>query len=156
MSKNPVIVYGASGYTGRLVAEYLRELNVPFTAVGRNEKLVQDVMDKLPGRETAQLDVSSVKHDKASLVKLFKGAKVVCNMVGPFISYGPDVVEACLEAGCHYLDTTGEQDWVLMCKESGATPLRRRACFWRPASRRCTPPARSPRRSRSKPRSRHA
>lgn len=115
--KKPVIVYGASGYTGRLICEYLRELNVPFTAVGRNEKLVQDVMDKLPGRETAQLDVASVKHDKASLVKLFKGASVVCNTVGPFISYGPDVVEACLEAGCHYTDTTGEQDWVLMCKE---------------------------------------
>ena len=33
-------------------------------------------------------------------------------MVGPFIKYGPEVVEACLAAGCHYTDTTGEQDWV--------------------------------------------
>ncbi len=86
--KKPVIVYGASGYTGRLICEYLRELNVPFTAVGRNEKLVKDVMDKLPGTETARFDVTTVKHDKASLVKLFKGASVVCNTVGPFISYG--------------------------------------------------------------------
>jgi hypothetical protein len=44
---------------------------------------------------------------------LAEAAKVVSNMAGPFIKYGPDVVEASLAAGCHYLDTTGEQDWVL-------------------------------------------
>ncbi len=130
--KKPVIVYGASGYTGRLICEYLRELNVPFTAVGRNEKLVKDVMDKLPGTETARFDVTTVKHDKASLVKLFKGASVVCNTVGPFISYGGDVVEACLEAGCHYLDTTGEQDWVLECKEKWGADFARKGLLLSP------------------------
>ena len=50
------------------------------------------------------------------LAKLFDGAKVVSNMVGPFSKYGPEVAEACLAAGCHYTDTTGEQDWVLDAK----------------------------------------
>ena len=45
------------------------------------------------------------------LAKLFSGAKVVCNNVGPFIYYGPTVVEACLKAGCHYIDIAGEQAW---------------------------------------------
>ena len=56
----------------------------------------------------------------------------------------PTVVEACLAAGCHYIDTTGEQDWVLLrAGETGATNSRRRACCSRPVSRRCTRPARS-------------
>ncbi len=46
--KKPVIVYGASGYTGRLVCEYLRELGIPFIAAGRDAKRVQEVMDKVP------------------------------------------------------------------------------------------------------------
>lgn len=54
-----------------------------------------------------------VAHDVESLTSVFRGASVVCNMVGPFIRYGPEVVEASLGAGCHYLDTSGEQDWVL-------------------------------------------
>eukprot|EP01034_Spumella_vulgaris_P011784 gene11784-14996_t len=106
MSKKPVIVYGASGYTGRLVCEYLRELGIPFIAAGRDAKRVQEVMDKVPGIETADYEVAEVEHDVAALTKLFKGVQVVCNMVGPFIKYGPETVEAALAAGCHYLDTT--------------------------------------------------
>jgi hypothetical protein len=53
-----------------------------------------------------------------ALTELFDGAKVVCNMVGPFSSYGHEVVQACINAGCHYLDTTGEQDWMIACDET--------------------------------------
>ena len=111
--KRPVVVYGASGYTGRLVCEYLRELNVPFTAVGRDGARVKAVLDRVPGVETADSEVAEVEHSVGKLTELFTGASVVCNMVGPFIKYGGDVVEAALAAGCHYTDTTGEQDWVL-------------------------------------------
>ncbi len=114
--KRPVVVYGASGYTGRLVCEYLRELNVPFIAAGRDKARVQAVVDKIPGIETADYEVVEVEHSVEALTKLFKGARVVSNMVGPFIKYGPEVVEACLATGCHYTDTTGEQDWVLDAK----------------------------------------
>lgn len=115
--KKPVIVYGASGYTGRLVCEYLREYNIPFIAAGRNAAAIQAVMDKVPGIETADYEVVEVAHTVEALTELFRGARVVSNMVGPFIKYAPEVVEACLAAGCHYTDTTGEQDWTMLAQE---------------------------------------
>jgi short subunit dehydrogenase-like uncharacterized protein len=120
--KKPVVVYGVSGYTGRLVCEYLRELNVPFIAAGRDAARTKEVVERIPGIETARYEVVGVEHNVEALTKLFKGAQVVCNMVGPFIRYGGEVVEACAQAGCHYVDTTGEQDWVLEAKSKwGAT-----------------------------------
>lgn len=113
MSTKPVVVYGASGYTGRLVCEYLREYNIPFIAAGRDKARIREVLDKVPGIEDVDHEIVEVEHDTAALTELFRGAKVVSNMVGPFIKYGPEVVEAALAAGCHYIDTTGEQDWVL-------------------------------------------
>ena len=51
----PVVVYGVSGYTGRLICEYLREYHVPFIAAGRDGKKVQAVVDKIPGIEITSL-----------------------------------------------------------------------------------------------------
>jgi hypothetical protein len=112
-SKPPVIVYGASGYTGRLVMEYLRELHVPFIAAGRDSGRLQEIVSRVPGIETIEHEVVEVEHEIGALTELFQGAPVVCNLVGPFIKHGHEVVEAALAAGCHYLDTTGEQDWML-------------------------------------------
>jgi len=118
MTDKPVIVYGASGYTGRLICEYLREYNVPFLALGRDEGKLDSAMDKnVAGIETARYEVATTEHTVEALAKLFRGASVVCNTVGPFARYGPEVVEACLAAGVHYLDTTGEQDWMIVCDE---------------------------------------
>jgi NAD(P)-dependent dehydrogenase (short-subunit alcohol dehydrogenase family) len=118
MSDKPVIVYGASGYTGRLICEYLREYGVPFVAAGRDEDRLTDSMNShVPGIETADYEVTVVEHDVEALTELFKGAKVVLNTVGPFSKWGPAVVEASLAAGVHYTDTTGEQDWLITCDE---------------------------------------
>jgi short subunit dehydrogenase-like uncharacterized protein len=116
--KKPVVVYGVSGYTGRLVVEYLREFNVPFIAAGRDADRIKEVVDKVPGIDTVPHEIVEVEHTVEALTELFDGAKVVCNMVGPFIQYGPEVVEAALAAGCHYQDTTGEQDWVIHASET--------------------------------------
>jgi short subunit dehydrogenase-like uncharacterized protein len=116
--KRPVVVYGASGYTGRLVCEYLRELGVPFIACGRDGERVKTCVERLPGLDAADYEVVEVKHTVAALTELFTGARAVCNMVGPFIKFGSEVVEACLAAGTHYLDTTGEQDWVMLAEEN--------------------------------------
>ncbi|WP_433782309.1 DUF5938 domain-containing protein [Actinomycetospora sp. CA-101289] len=114
----PVVVYGASGYTGRLVCEYLREYGVPFVAAGRDSsKLKAATESHVAGIETADYEVVEVAHDVASLTELFRGASVVCNTVGPFSTLGPEVVQACLAAGVHYTDTTGEQDWLITCDE---------------------------------------
>lgn len=117
MSEKKVVVYGATGYTGRLIIEYLREYNVPFVAAGREASRVQDVLDKIPGIETADYEVAEVEHTVDALTALFEGASVVCNTVGPFSELGPEVVEASLAAGAHYIDTTGEQDWLVTCDE---------------------------------------
>ena len=114
-SKKPVVVYGASGYTGRLVCEYLREYGIPFIAAGRSADKIQAAMrSNVAGIETASYEVVEVKHSVEALTQLFKGASVVLNTVGPFAKFGPEVVEACLAAKCHYADTTGEQDWLIL------------------------------------------
>ncbi len=99
MSKKPVVIYGITGYTGRLVAEYLREYRVPFIAAGRDAKRIREVLDKVPGIENADYEIAEVEHTTEALTKLLKGTKVLCNMVGPFMKYGPEAVEACLAAG---------------------------------------------------------
>lgn len=113
----PVVVYGVSGYTGRLICEYLRELGVPFVAAGRDAARVKEVVDKIPGIETADYEIMEVEHTADALAEAFQGAKVICNTVGPFIKFGPEVVEAALRIGADYLDTTGEQDWVIDARE---------------------------------------
>jgi short subunit dehydrogenase-like uncharacterized protein len=116
-ASKPVVVYGASGYTGRLICEYLREFNVPFIAAGRDKARIAEALEKVPGIDTVDYEIVEVAHDVQPLAELFEGARVVCNTVGPFAQYGPEVVEACLAAGCHYTDTTGEQDWLIECDE---------------------------------------
>ncbi|MBA3906720.1 MAG: saccharopine dehydrogenase, partial [Pseudonocardiales bacterium] len=69
----PVVVYGVSGYTGRLICEYLREYHVPFIAAGRDGKKVQAVVDKIPGIDTVEHDVVEVSHDVDALTELFTG-----------------------------------------------------------------------------------
>ncbi len=117
-SDKPVVVYGASGYTGRLVCEYLREFNVPFIAAGRDKARIAEVLDKIPGIDTVAHEIVEVEHQVAPLTELLGDAQVVCNTVGPFAQYGAEVVEACLATGCHYTDTTGEQDWLISCDEA--------------------------------------
>ena len=80
MSKSkqkPVVVYGASGYTGRLVCEYLRQYEIPFVAAGRNAERLEEIMQKVPGIETADYEVRAVDHDTDALTKLFEGSSVV-------------------------------------------------------------------------------
>ena len=108
----PVILYGANGFSGRLVAEFLREYNVPFIAAGRSRCRIEEVLRHVPGIETADYEIAETAGSTDELTRLFTGAKVVCNTVGPFIYNGPRVIEACLKAGCHYLDIGGEQAWL--------------------------------------------
>jgi short subunit dehydrogenase-like uncharacterized protein len=115
--KRPVVLYGASGFSGRLIAEFLREFHVPFIAAGRDGAKVKDVMAGVPGIGTADYEVVEVAHEVDALAALFEGARVVCNSVGPCFRFAPTVVEAALKAGCHYIDTGGETPWVRAAKE---------------------------------------
>jgi uncharacterized protein YbjT (DUF2867 family) len=112
MSKRPVVVYGASGYTGRLVCESLRNYGLPFVAAGRDKARLESAMRLVPGIETAEYEVVAVEHRTEALSELFHGAEIVCNTVGPFLYYGETVVEAAARAGVHYIDTTGELEFM--------------------------------------------
>lgn len=116
--KKPVVVLGANGYTGRLVMESLAEFGIPFVAAGRNSSKVEEVVKNVPGIDSAEYEILELPVDKSALVGAFSGAQVVCNTVGPFYKLGSTVVEAALEAGCHYTDSAGEQAWLFQAKKA--------------------------------------
>ncbi|CAE6920510.1 Sacchrp_dh_NADP domain-containing protein [Pseudomonas marincola] len=111
-----VLVYGASGYTGKLVAESLAQRKMPFYMAGRTLDRLQNALAVVEERHGQKVDAELVivNHNLGELVELLQRLeiKVLINNVGPFMQLGWPVVEACLEAGVHYLDTTGEQDWT--------------------------------------------
>ena len=118
MAKHPIVVYGASGYTGMLVMDWLIDQNIPFTAVARNAKRTQEMMAQRVVRlESATYEIVEAEHSVEALTKAFQGARVVCNTVGPFVNFGLTGVEAALKAGCHHLDTTGEQSYMFEARE---------------------------------------
>ncbi len=121
MMKNSrrVLIYGASGYTGKLVAECLAQRNIPFYMAGRNRERLQQALDVVEQRFGSAVDaeIAVATNTPQDLMPLFERVDVVINVSGPFMQIGWPVVESALEAGCHYLDTTGEQDWTNAVKE---------------------------------------
>ena len=116
-----VVVYGASGYTGKLIAWKLATRGIPFIAAGRNQARLEAEMAKVPELKGHDYRCVAVAHDRKALAELFAGKKVVINVAGPFMQIGRPVVEASLDAKCHYFDTTGEADWMSLLKnEFGA------------------------------------
>ena len=69
MRDHPIVVYGATGYTGRLICEYLREFNVPFIAAGRDKARIAEALDKVPGIDTVEYEIVEVAHDCGHLVQ---------------------------------------------------------------------------------------
>ncbi len=118
MAKHPVVVYGASGYTGMLIMDVLIDQNIPFTAVTRNAERAREMMAQRVVRlESATYEIIECDHSVESLTRAFSGAKVVCNTVGPFANFGLVAVEAALKAGCHHIDTTGEQGYIRQVRD---------------------------------------
>jgi hypothetical protein len=78
----PVVVYGAGGFSARLIIEFLREYNVAFTAAGRNRAKIEEVLAHVPGIGTADYEVVEVAHDVDALAALLEGATVVCGRRG--------------------------------------------------------------------------
>ena len=133
-AKRPVVIYGANGFSGRLVAEFLREYHVPFIAAGRSRARLEEVMNHVPGIETADCEIVETTGSIEELTTIFTGAKVVCNTAGPFIYNGPRVIAAALNAGCHYLDIGGEQAWLREVSESWGESFARRGLLAAPAT----------------------
>ena len=120
MSGKPrVFIYGASGYTGKLVAESLAQRGIPFVFAGRNRERLEAglkiVEERFGGPVAAEIGVAG--NTLEDLLPLLQDIDVVINVAGPFMQIAWPVVEAALQASCHYLDTTGEQDWTLAIRK---------------------------------------
>ena len=103
-----IVIYGSSGLTGSLVAHSLREHELDFVLAGRDSSRLQAVADEVGNPETRSAPV----YDVDALARIFEDADVVINCAGPFSAIGEPVVRAALQADCHYLDTSGEQEFV--------------------------------------------
>ncbi|HEX7481633.1 MAG TPA: saccharopine dehydrogenase NADP-binding domain-containing protein, partial [Polyangiales bacterium] len=110
--RKQVVVYAASGYTGRLTCESLTALKVPFIAAGRNQGRLDAVVSEMRARG-ADCEARVAEHTPWGLRELLHGVKVVINTSGPFSLLGHAVVDAALAEGCNYVDCTGEQDFML-------------------------------------------
>lgn len=115
-SNYQVVIYGASGYTGKLIAWKLATRGIPFIAAGRSQPRLEAEMAKVPELKGLDYRCVAVAHERKALAELFAGKKVVINVAGPFMQIGRPVVEAALDAKCHYFDTTGEADWMSLLK----------------------------------------
>jgi short subunit dehydrogenase-like uncharacterized protein len=106
-----VVVFGATGFVGKLVAAYLAEHAPEGTRIalaGRSERRLEEVRSALPARARDWPLVVADAADPDSLRTLAESTTVVASTVGPYLRYGLPLVEACAEAGTHYADLTGE------------------------------------------------
>ena len=132
-----IVVYGATGYTGRLVAEYLVQhygtrADAPKWAMaGRSQTKLQEVRDLIGAPADTALIVADAD-DPASLAAMAARTRAILTTVGPYQLYGEPMVAACAAAGTDYADLCGEPGWMLQmiekfdatAKASGA-----RICF---------------------------
>ena len=110
-----IVVYGATGYTGRLVAEYLAHHHagsgIKWAMSGRSKAKLEEVRDLIGApAETPLIEANS--DDPASMAALAQSTRVVLTTVGPYQLYGEPLVKACVEAGTDYADLCGEPGWM--------------------------------------------
>jgi short subunit dehydrogenase-like uncharacterized protein len=101
-----IAVYGASGYTGQLVAAELRRRDIDAVLSGRDAERLARV--GWPGSEVRP----AKPDDPAALAEAFRDCDAVINCAGPFTSFCEAIVRAAIAAGCHYVDTSAEQVYV--------------------------------------------
>jgi short subunit dehydrogenase-like uncharacterized protein len=103
-----VVVLGASGFTGRLVAKALVARGVKPVLAGRSKEKIKALADELGGLETASANATVLK----SIQALVGRGDVLVTTVGPFARYGQAALNAAISEGAHYVDSTGEAGFV--------------------------------------------
>ena len=111
-----IIVYGATGFTGRLVAEYLAQRygvggEVTWAMAGRSADKLAAVRDEIGAPKDTPLVVADAS-DPASVKAMVGRAKAILTTVGPYQLYGSDLVAQCAATGTDYLDLSGEPNWM--------------------------------------------
>ncbi len=115
-SKFDIIVYGATGFTGQLVAEYLAQHyrndgSLKWAMAGRSLDKLASVRDAIAAPADTALIVADAS-DPASLKAMVDQTRSVISTVGPYQLYGSDLLAACVETGTDYLDLCGEPVWM--------------------------------------------
>ena len=123
-----IVIYGATGFTGRLVAEYLfRQYGVDgeihWAMAGRSQQKLEAVRTGLGIPDSLPLLVADAT-DPQSLQAMVQRSKVLLTTVGPYLLYGSEVVAACAEAGTDYVDLCGEPAWMHQMIEKHAATAR--------------------------------
>ena len=102
-SKKKMLIYGAGGYTGKIIAARAKELNLDFEIAGRGETKISALASEL----NVPYHVFNV-NDESSWEKALVDIHVVINAAGPFKFTAEQTMKACLKAGVHYLDISAE------------------------------------------------
>ena len=112
-----IVVWGATGFTGALVAEYLLAQyglggDLRWAIAGRSQEKLDSVKAEL-GADAADLPtLVADSFDEDSLAAMAASTKVVITTVGPYAQYGSPLVAACVANGTHYCDLAGEAQWI--------------------------------------------
>src|SRR5579872_6019629 len=115
-----VVLWGATGFTGQLVAEYLVTHHgagaaLRWAIAGRSRDKLERVRQGLTAIDKSARDLPILTGDSAdrdSLDAIVKTTRAVCSTVGPFAVHGKELVAACVDAGTDYCDSTGEPQFV--------------------------------------------
>lgn len=112
MSEFDVILYGATGYTGRLIADYLAKSHgaARWALAGRDAGKLARLRDEIGAPDAPT--VIAEAHDEAALRAMCARAKVILSAVGPYQLNGSALVAACVDAGTGYVDLCGEPGWM--------------------------------------------
>lgn len=111
-----ILLFGATGYTGRLVASALASAPVPVTLAGRNADRLSEVAAEAGADATLVADAS----DGEALRDALEPGDVLVSTVGPFVRLGHTALRAAISSGAHYLDSTGEPSFVRSVFAEGA------------------------------------
>jgi short subunit dehydrogenase-like uncharacterized protein len=108
-----IVIYGASGFTGRLVAEYMAATHpaAKWAMAGRSADKLAAVRDEVGAPVDTPIIVADAG-DHDSLLAMVQSAVCVITTVGPYQLYGSDLVAACAAEGTHYVDLSGEPAWM--------------------------------------------
>lgn len=112
-----IVVFGASGFTGRLVVEYLAQTcpvgkPVRWAVGGRDRRKLDAVLNDKCGSSGHPEIIVADSGDVDALERLARSTRVVLTTVGPYAKYGSKLVAACAANGAHYCDLAGEAQWI--------------------------------------------
>ena len=107
-----LVIYGATGFTGALVAEYLHQTQsgLSWAIAGRSQSKLDLLKDRINAPDLKTIVADSESPD--DMRRLVTSARVVISTVGPYARFGTPLVEACAAEGTHYCDLTGEPQWM--------------------------------------------